>query len=245
MRKLAVVVFALVFVATFSAPASAQVLLGLDRLLFVSAGGTPSANCAGLRASIDQITDADFDRPYELILGPGDYDCGDQPLVMKALVSLEGQGSSILGNVAGGPVVRMAPFTALSELGVSNAASDGAAVEVVDLPTGLPLLDRVSLIGSPALKVHNSGIVTVRDSTLQPQPTSAAGNSVVATDSTLSFRNSRLFGQSAGRTAIDASGSTVFFEFSRLEFGKKGSATFSCRYVYDRTTPLDNSCNPI
>lgn len=60
----------------------------------LAATGTPAENGAALKAALEGITDADAGRRYQLVLSPGEYDVGEEGLLLKAFVSLRGAGQN-------------------------------------------------------------------------------------------------------------------------------------------------------
>ena len=71
------------------------VSLGVNRMLVVSAGDSPAANCQGLKDVLASITDATPDNPYLLKLEPGVFACGSQGITMKPWVDIEGSGQEL------------------------------------------------------------------------------------------------------------------------------------------------------
>jgi hypothetical protein len=105
--------------------------LGLARTTYVEDSGDDAANCQALLAALDGLAG-----PATVVLGPGTYACGANPVVLPAGVSLIGSGenaTTVRGNVtADGGLVRLADDTALRHLTVDNdAAGVGPSFAIV------------------------------------------------------------------------------------------------------------------
>ena len=84
-------------------------------------------------AAMASITDASFDNPYLVVIGPGVYTV-TSPVVMKSYVDIAGSGkniTTITGMISGGTaadaaIIKGATDSTLSSLHVSNAGGSGA-----------------------------------------------------------------------------------------------------------------------
>ncbi|MCH7667038.1 MAG: hypothetical protein IH936_14050 [Acidobacteria bacterium] len=133
------------------------VSLGVNRMLVVSAGDSPAANCQGLKDVLASITDATADNPYLLKLEPGVFACGATGITMKPYVHIEGSGQE---------VTRITSLNAVATVtGKSNAEirqltleADGGIFSFTFLTTENPALDHVTLRASGASS-SNTGLI--------------------------------------------------------------------------------------
>lgn len=100
MRYLLAAVLAL---ASSGGPAAGQqTLLAVDRVQWIGAGGTPSENCAGLRATLAGLGTTSETQSHLLRLEGGRYDCGADTVSVPSFVQIVGAGRGntlITGNL--------------------------------------------------------------------------------------------------------------------------------------------------
>jgi hypothetical protein len=65
------------------------------RLLLVSPKSTPALSGTALKDALDAIRDASSDKPYLLMLEPGEYYLASYPLLMKPYVDIQGSGENV------------------------------------------------------------------------------------------------------------------------------------------------------
>ncbi len=95
--------------------------LGLANTTFVEDSENDTANCNALRAALNAAVS-----PAVVVLGPGTFACGTNPVVLPPGVGLIGSGrnvTDITGNIEGlDGLVRLTDDTSLSHLTVTNVA---------------------------------------------------------------------------------------------------------------------------
>lgn len=106
------------------------------RTILVSPVGSPTQNGTALVAAVNALTDASCDNPYLVRVEPGLYDIGNNSLVMKACVGIEGGGELVtevrsagFANTSAGTIVGAAD-TELRRLTVKNVGGNAAAVAI-------------------------------------------------------------------------------------------------------------------
>ena len=130
---------------------AASLASGLTNTVQVGNNGTAAENCTALRDELAAITDASATNPYVILLGPGVFDCGVQPLSMKAHVSIHGQGRNA--------TFLEATFEGSDTVGLIHAASDselrgvtidhaGAVGVVIDSASNFRLTDALVMSGA-------------------------------------------------------------------------------------------------
>jgi hypothetical protein len=145
--------------------------LSLNRLIFVNASDTASANCDVLKSVLAGIGDASADSAYTVHLEPGSYSCGSTPVQMKAFVDIEGSGrltTIISGNgtevVAGADNSELRSVTIMNIGGVSSASG----IKVTGVRMRITDVAAFSTGGDPTTAIHveSGGHATISRSTL-------------------------------------------------------------------------------
>ncbi len=144
-------------------------------VVVVGADGTATENCTALRNAIAGISDASVSNGYLVRVGPGDFDCGGNAVVMKSFVDVEGSGQNVtlirgVNNVDVSAIVILADNSELRQATIQN---DGVGDNSTLFPHalrkvgGIGRVSDLTLIGFDAeLIICSGGRVIVRDSRL-------------------------------------------------------------------------------
>lgn len=160
------------------------------RTILVSPVGSETENGAALRAAMNGITDATFEKRYLIKIEPGRYDVGTSSLAVKSYVDVEGSGEGptrILGKVDALGAVVIDTFSELRFLTVENeVASPQTSTAISDLngSSGAVTLDHVHAVaigdgvsGYIATVLIHGGM-SIADSTIEAAATSGASCSI-------------------------------------------------------------------
>ncbi|MDH3744746.1 MAG: right-handed parallel beta-helix repeat-containing protein [Acidobacteriota bacterium] len=246
--------------------AEAQVSLGVNRLLVVSAAGSATQNCTGLRDTLAGITTTAADNPYVLRLEPGEYDCGATSLVMKSYVDLEGSGEGVtrvFGVPEGDPlvgdpepaVVAMADqmelrFLTVEHLGDEGGTTDLCAAAAVSAGSGESRITHASLVAREAL-CNSCGLFTRTSATIRVADSSIKGDfeGILMQDgsSTVLVRGSTVEGANGTGVVFAGAGDVVLLAHSQLihGFDTTQGGDLTCLYSYDgNLAELNSGCSP-
>ncbi len=141
--------------------ASAELTLGptrgTPRIVSIPPGPTAQAAGSRLRAAVAAIGDASSTRPYVVKVDPGDYDLGDDSLVMKSWVSIRGsdRASTRISGDNINYLVRTASDTDIAGLSLENRGGKNRARTLFSYDVA-----RVT-IRDVAVKASNGSALTV------------------------------------------------------------------------------------
>jgi hypothetical protein len=132
------------------------------RIVVVTAQETPAASGAAILEALGAIQDAGPTNPFLLMVEPGSYDLGPEPLVMKPFVDIEGSGEGVTrlvgrGHVGAEPAtVVTAPSAELRQLTVEDQGGGVDAVAVLNAGPSATLTNVTALASGATI---NRGMV--------------------------------------------------------------------------------------
>ncbi|MET4805657.1 hypothetical protein [Limibacillus sp. MBR-115] len=141
-------------------------------VVVVGADGTATENCTALRNAIAGISDASVSNGYLVRVGPGDFDCGGNEVVMKPFVDVEGSGQNVtlirgVNTLDAAAIVFLADNSELRHATVQNNGGSSFP-HAIRKSTGIGRVSDLQLIGFAAelISCLGGGRVIVRDSHL-------------------------------------------------------------------------------
>lgn len=156
---------------------NAEVLDKLEptNVVVIDADGTATENCTALRNAIAGITDASFTNGYLVRVGPGDFNCGGNSVVMKPFVDVEGSGQNVtfirgINNVDVSALVTLAENSELRHATIQNNAlgnNSSTFPHALRMVGGIGRVSDLQLVGFDAELIFcSSSRVIVRNSRL-------------------------------------------------------------------------------
>ncbi|MDH3744745.1 MAG: right-handed parallel beta-helix repeat-containing protein [Acidobacteriota bacterium] len=228
--------------------ADAQVSLGVNRLLVVSAGGTAVENCQNLRDALAGITGTAMN-PYVLRLEPGEYDCETSTVVMKSHVDLEGSGEGVT-RVFGNPTVDSLGVIDLAdemEIRFVTVESTGGHT-AVSATTGESRITNATLISAGAA-VASYGLLAKSSATVRIAGSSIKGAThgvSLQGTSAATIHRSTVEGPASGGIVMEAGTGAVLADSQLINgFAAAAGAALTCLYSYDgNLAELNAACSP-
>lgn len=249
---------AVLFFVLLPSVVDAQVSLGVNRFLVVSAAGTATENCQNLRDTLASITDAAADNPYVIRLEPGEYDCGSTALTMKSYVDVEGSGEGVT-RIVGSPeadpselgVIDMADHVEIRFVTVEHTGNAGGALCIATAVSARSGESRIthSTLVAQAADCNSCGLF-VKGATVRVDDSSINGDldGVFMPDgtSTVTVNRSTVDGANDAGVVMVA-GDVAVLAYSQLinGFDTTQGGDLTCLYSYDdNLAELDSGCSP-
>ena len=197
--------------------------MGLANTIFVEAAGPAETdNCNALLDALVEAVGASAANPVVIVLGPGTYDCGSNPIALNPFVELRGASrrtTRIMGSPNGNitlltGLIRMASNSAVRDLAVHRDGSDSfqagiSAASASDIEITNVLTEGVNPVGgfSYGMRFDSSNGIYIENVIAMADGGTNQARGIVMVSSTGIAVNLNAMGQNA--SSINGGGQTI------------------------------------